>query len=347
MNNSNSQPKVTNPYSKRNKNEDARLNQPNQSNSHQKQKQTNSGQAIDNAKTNSTHVNNSKKRNVDEITFIDSNDSGLLNLNSGSAITEQSVDSVQPHVLLVSTKQKGNGLLRFVRNVPYTYAKIVPDYILGSNRCALFLSFKYHNLHPNYIHRRIGELKNDFDLRVLLCLVDVEDNANILLELNKMCTMNSISLVLAWSEEECARYLESFKANEFGDASCIQKKKEVTYADQVNDVLGKVRKVNKTDSSQLLMQFGSMKSLVTSSEEELTSCLGIGGIKARRLFYAFSEPFSKIAAENRKKEKERQQNILNIERDIYDVEELSEGCDDHEQPDDDSDEKKHASIDYH
>ena len=87
--------------------------------------------------------------------------------------TVNSVDTtalIQPHVLLVSSRQRGNSILGFIRNVPFTYAKIIPDYIFGPNRCALFLSFKYHNLHPNYIHRRIAELKNDFD--VLISRID-------------------------------------------------------------------------------------------------------------------------------------------------------------------------------
>jgi hypothetical protein len=44
--------------------------------------------------------------------------------------------------ILVSKKQKGNTLLQHIRNVPWEYADIVPDYIMGSTQktCALFLS---------------------------------------------------------------------------------------------------------------------------------------------------------------------------------------------------------------
>ncbi len=224
---------------------------------------------------------------------------------------------VQPHVLLVSTRQRGNGLLRLIRNVPFTYAKIVPDYIFGPNRCALFLSFKYHNLHPNYIHRRIAELKNDFDLRVLLCLVDVDDNASILLNLNKTCVVNNLTLTLAWSEQEAARYLETFKAFEGKDASVIQKKKDLSYSERASDVLGCVRSVNKTDAAQLVSQFGNFKSLATASIEELKSCPGIGEKKVRRLYDAFTKPFSSSLAKKRKEEREH---LDNIEKDIADVE---------------------------
>jgi len=156
---------------------------------------------------------------------INSNNRAMKSSTSTS-LTPAELTSMQPHVLHVSTKQRGNGVLRFIRNVPFAYTKIAPDYILGPNRCALFLSFvKYHNLHPNYIHRRIAEIKSDYDLRVLLCLVDVDDNASVILYLNKISAVNYLTLVLAWSEEEVARYLETFKAFEGKDASTIQKKK--------------------------------------------------------------------------------------------------------------------------
>ncbi len=249
--------------------------------------------------------------------------------NHQSAVVHSAIDQtalIQPHVLLVSTRQRGNSVLRLIRNVPFTYAKIVPDYIFGPNRCALFLSFKYHNLNPNYIHKRIAELKNNFDLRVLLCLVDVDDNAAILLHLNKTCVVHNLSLTLAWSEQEAARYLETFKAFEGKDASSIQKKKDITYSEQVTDVLGCVRSVNKTDASQLLSQFGNFKSLATTSIEELQSCPGIGEKKVRRLYDAFTKPFSTSLAKKRKEEKER---LESIEKDIANVEEyrVEEGND--------------------
>ena len=252
---------------------------------------------------------NSKKRNANEMTSQRNASSATV---TAGAPNDQA-GLIQPHVLLVSTKQKGNDLIRFLRNVPYTYTKIVPDYIMGPNRCALFLSFKYHNLHPHYVHRRIAELKNDFDLRVLLCLVDVEDNAAILATLNKLCTVNSLSLILTWSSLECARYLESFKVYENKDTSSIQKKKDLAPQEQIADVLSSVRSVNKTDSSQLLMQFGSLKSLVTASVEELHAVPGIGDKKVKRLFAAFNEPFSKALARKRKEAKENEESI---ERDI-------------------------------
>jgi DNA excision repair protein ERCC-1 len=207
---------------------------------------------------------------------------------------------LQPHVLYVSTKQRGNGVLKYIRNVPFAFSKMVPDYIMSSQRCALFLSIKYHALYPNYIHRRISELKTDFKLRVLLVLVDVEDNANVLLSLNRMAVVHNFTLLLAWTEEEAARYLETFKAFDGKDASSIQKREQTNFIDQAADFLCTVRSVNKTDSAQLLSQFSSIKQIMAASEDELSLCPGLGEKKIKRLWDAFHKPFSSKRARQRK-----------------------------------------------
>lgn len=38
-----------------------------------------------------------------------------------------------------SSPQRGNPVLKFVRNVPWEFGDVVPDYVLGQSTCALFL----------------------------------------------------------------------------------------------------------------------------------------------------------------------------------------------------------------
>lgn len=45
---------------------------------------------------------------------------------------------------------------------------------MGKTTCALFLSLKYHNLKPDYIHERLKLLGKSYELRVLLVLVDMQ-----------------------------------------------------------------------------------------------------------------------------------------------------------------------------
>lgn len=41
--------------------------------------------------------------------------------------------------IIVSPRQRGNPVLKFVRNVPWEFGDVVPDYVLGQSTCALFL----------------------------------------------------------------------------------------------------------------------------------------------------------------------------------------------------------------
>lgn len=222
---------------------------------------------------------------------------------------------LQPHMLHISTRQRGNPILAHIRNVPHQFSIMIPDFIFGPTRCALFLSLRYHNLHPDYVHRRIAELKSDFTLRVLLCHVDIEDNASALLFLNDLCVKNNLTLILSWSEEEAARYIETLKAFDGTDTSAIETRDHTTQMEQVAHALASVRSVNKTDAVQLLNNFGCWKNIVGASVDELSVCPGLGPKKVRRLYEAFRKPFSKESAKRRKerekesKEKEVSENI--------------------------------------
>ncbi|KAL9188672.1 hypothetical protein ACHAXT_007050 [Thalassiosira profunda] len=210
------------------------------------------------------------------------------------------------NALHISTRQRGNPILAHIRNVPHQFSAMVPDYIFAPTRCALFLSLRYHNLHPNYIHRRIAELKSDFTYRMLLCYVDVDDNAASVLFLNDLCVKNNFTLILAWSEEESARYLETVKAFDGRDPTIIKGREYTEHIDQASHALGSVRSVNKTDASQLLTQFGTWKNLAGASIEELSVCPGVGPKKVRRLWEAFHRPFSAETAKRRKEEREKE-----------------------------------------
>ena len=217
---------------------------------------------------------------------------------------------LQPHVLYVSTRQKGNRILELIRNVPIAYSPMVPDYIFGATSCALFLSIRYHKLYPRYIHRRIAELRGDFRLRVLLVLVDVDDNANTLLQLNTIGVTHQLTVVLSWSELEAARYLETYKARDGKDAAPIQKKESANPVDRVADFLTGERRgggVNKTDAVNLWSQFSTVRGIAAATPDELALVGGMGPVKVRRLHEALHKPFSKLRTRARKQQQQQQQ----------------------------------------
>ena len=69
--------------------------------------------------------------------------------------------------LVVNPRQKGNPILKFVRNVTWAYGETPADYMMSESAGGLFLSLRYHQLHPNYLARRLGELLHHFTLRVV------------------------------------------------------------------------------------------------------------------------------------------------------------------------------------
>ena len=42
-------------------------------------------------------------------------------------------------IIFTFVLQRGNPLLRFIRNVPYIFSDIVPDYVMSPQNCAIFL----------------------------------------------------------------------------------------------------------------------------------------------------------------------------------------------------------------
>lgn len=189
--------------------------------------------------------------------------------------------------------QRGNPILKFVRSVPWEFGEVVPDYVLGQTTCALFLSLRYHNLNPNYIHDRLKQLGQTFTLRVLLVQVDVKDPHNALRELARFCIMADCTLILAWSPEEAGRYLETYKSYEKKPADLLKEQVEKDYLSKVTDCLTTVKSINKTDAITLLSTFSSVDGIMNASKEDLVLCPGLGPQKARRLHDVLHKPFLK------------------------------------------------------
>jgi DNA excision repair protein ERCC-1 len=124
--------------------------------------------------------------------------------------------------ILVNSNQKGNPILQTIKQ-SWEFSDIIPDYIVGKSAGVLFLSLKYHRLHPEYIQTRIPKIQG-FDLKVLLVLVDVVNNQQLLREISKIAFDGNISLLLAWSSEDAARYLETLKAFETKTPDHIREK---------------------------------------------------------------------------------------------------------------------------
>ncbi|CAK9299625.1 unnamed protein product [Gordionus sp. m RMFG-2023] len=225
--------------------------------------------------------------------------------------------STKTNSILVNIRQKGNPVLKFIRNVPWQYASIIPDYIVGETACILYLSLRYHQLNQNYIHERLKELGHLFELRVLI----IQDPTHLLKEITKISILSDCTLILTWSQDEAGRYIETFKAYENKPADLIMGKDcENTISPSEDDVMGDVnitdkeiksnqqhlnqyinclsasKCVNKTDSQTFYKAFnGNLSKLIQTATiregEDLEILPGIGTLKAQKLSKLFKAPF--------------------------------------------------------
>lgn len=196
-----------------------------------------------------------------------------------------------PSSILVSPRQKGNPILNSVRTVAWEYSDIPADYVLGATTCALFLSLKYHRLHPEYIYNRIRDLKGQYQLRVLLVMVDIENHEESLRELSKTSLVNNVTIMLAWSAQEAGRYLELFKTFEHAAPTSIKAQQSSTYSESLVEFITVPRSINKTDAVGLVSNFGSVRTAVNAGPEEIGLIAGWGEKKVQRWCNAVREPF--------------------------------------------------------
>lgn len=196
-----------------------------------------------------------------------------------------------PSSIIVSPRQKGNPILTNIKSMPWEYGDIPSDYILGLTTCCLFLSLKYHRLHPEYIYTRIQQLQGKYLLRIVLVMVDIQNHEESLKELSKTSLINNVTLVLTWSSAEGARYLELFKTYENAAPTAIKAHQSSAYADRMVGFITTPRAINKTDAVSLVSQFGSVRTAVNAREEDVTGIGGWGEKKVVRWCRAVREPF--------------------------------------------------------
>ncbi|XP_076758989.1 DNA excision repair protein Ercc1 [Xylocopa sonorina] len=200
-------------------------------------------------------------------------------------------DSSKFNTLLVGLKQKGNPLLKYITNVPWEYSEIVPDYIMGKTTCALFLSIRYHQLNPDYIHERLKALGNMFNLRVLLVQVDVAEPHHALKHLTRICILADLTLMLAWNAEDAGRIIETYKIYENKPPDAIMERSDTAPYQKLVNALTTIRSVNKTDATTLLSTFGTLSEIINAKPNTLALCPGIGLQKAERIHKTLHEPF--------------------------------------------------------
>ncbi|KAH1493833.1 hypothetical protein LV164_007564 [Aspergillus fumigatus] len=211
-----------------------------------------------------------------------------------------------PSAILVSTRQKGNPILNHIKLLPWEYADIPADYVVGATTCALFLSLKYHRLHPEYIYSRIKALGGKYMLRIILVMVDIENHEDSLKELSKTSIINNYTLMLCWSAPEAAHYLELYKSSENAQPTAIRTQQAQSYKESLVEFVTTPRSINKSDAASLISTFGSLQNAINAQPEQISAVPGWGEKKVRQWTNAVREDFR---VENAKKAKAPERNI--------------------------------------
>ncbi|KAF8135495.1 restriction endonuclease type II-like protein [Boletus edulis] len=181
--------------------------------------------------------------------------------------------------IIINSNQRLNPVLECIRNVGKEFGDIIPDFQVGRTTCILFLSLKYHRLHPEYIHTRIEKLGISYNLRILLIMCDV------------VCLINSLTVIVAWSNDEAGQYIATFKQFEHKPPDLIKERVDKDYDAQLRTALTNINKVNKTDVETLRTSLGSFADISRTSSERLQTLPGFGQVKVRRIKDAFEKPF--------------------------------------------------------
>ncbi|KAL0574962.1 ssDNA endonuclease and repair protein rad10 [Marasmius crinis-equi] len=219
--------------------------------------------------------------------------------------------------IVLNPLQRGNPILEHVKNVGTEYGDIIADYQVGRTTGVLFLSLKYHRLHPEYIFTRIEKLGRNYSLRILLVLCDVSEHKDPIRELTRLCLINEITIIVAFSAEEAGHYLATFKQFEFKPPTMIKERVDKDYNSMLRTSLTSISKVNKTDVETLRGSFGvghrphffrhaessgadrtflprcpqSVADMAKATPEQLTNLPGFGQVKVKNIKNAFEKPF--------------------------------------------------------
>src|SRR5436190_9365418 len=196
-----------------------------------------------------------------------------------------------PSAILVSARQKGNPILNHIGLLRWEYADIPSDYVVGNTTCVLFLSLKYHRLHPEYIFSRIRSLGGRYNLRILLTMVDIPNHEDSLKELSKTSVVNNLTLILCWSAPEAAHYLELFKSSENAQPTAIRSQQAQSYEESLVEFITVPRSINKSDAASLISTFGSLQAAINAQPEQIASIPGWGEKKVQQWCEAVREEF--------------------------------------------------------
>jgi len=190
--------------------------------------------------------------------------------------------------LTVSSRQKGNPLLNSISQGSIVWSdSTLADYSIGFEIAALFLSLKYHRLHPDYFSTRIKNMIGNFNTRVLLVLVDIENPDNLISSLTSICLASNISILLAFSYEEAARWISSMIGSHNVSLEDLKASMDSPIEMAINSLhsLG----ISRKDAEKLIDSLGSVEACYHADVEVIAGITSMKKEQAEAFIKAFQE----------------------------------------------------------
>jgi DNA excision repair protein ERCC-1 len=182
--------------------------------------------------------------------------------------------------ILVNPQQKGNPLLQHLGNIHVADNELAEDFVLSDSCSALYVSVKFHKLNPLYVGKRMEAMKKKVKTQVLVVHVDDADCEKPLLEVQTLAISFRFVVVLAWSLQEAARYLDAYSRSAGTNTVKLLEGKQASdlHAKAV-EVLTTVPAINKNDAKTLMRNFNTMAEIFNASMTDL-SILAVGFLLA-------------------------------------------------------------------
>ena len=121
--------------------------------------------------------------------------------------------------------------------------------------------------------------------------MDITASQPTLRELSKLAYDSNLSIILAFSTEDAAKYIETLKTFEHKSPDFIREKVDSNNFSKISTALTKIRSINKTDVVTLTSNFKTVKDLFHAKSDELKGLPGFGDEKVKNFLKAFDQKF--------------------------------------------------------
>jgi DNA excision repair protein ERCC-1 len=192
--------------------------------------------------------------------------------------------------LTISKRQEKNPLIPLLSVAQSEWSDTtVADYSIGRDIAVLFLTLKYHRLHPEYLSTRIRDFRGSFPVRILLFLINDENPDQIISKLTVLSIANNMNLMLAFDYEEAARWIISLYTTQDAPVDDLKASNETMHEIAVDSLnaLG----TSKKEAESLLTELPSLGEIICSSKETLRKSCVLSDKKVDNFLAAVEEPF--------------------------------------------------------